>query len=481
MNNLTQFSKDEVQAAIQVAWNSLIDFSILTHHQYENNWHHEVTATELEKVERGEIDRLMLFLPPRYGKSQLASINLPAWALGRNPRREIITSSYSADLAQDFGSKTRTLVESEQYRAIFNVQLRQDDRSKAKWLTQEGGAYTSVGIGGAITGRGADLLIIDDPIKNREEAESKTYRDKVWNWYTSTAYTRLEKNGAVILILTRWHVDDIAGRILASEEAYRWNIVNLPAIAEQDEQYRKKGEPLWESKYNLEALESIKRVIGTYDWASLYQQKPILSENQEFNPHFFKARSQEEVDRLNTRNFLTIDTAISQKSYADFTGFCDNAVDGENFWNLKAWRMKLGPKELIDYLFTLYDRRRYEKIGIEKTIYLQVIKPFLDDEMRKRNKFLPIVELQHNQVQKEIRIRSLLPRYEAGSIFHIDGACRDLEEEALMFPQGIHDDVIDATAYQTQIAEAPQGEKIQILATLQERTLVNNVTLDAGI
>lgn len=257
----------------------------------------------------------------------------------------------------------------------------------------------------------------------------------MWNWYTSTAYTRLEKNGAVILILTRWHVDDIAGRILASEEAYRWNIVNLPAIAEQDEQYRKKGEPLWESKYNLEALESIKRVIGTYDWASLYQQKPILSENQEFNPHFFKARSQEEVDRLNTRNFLTIDTAISQKSYADFTGFCDNAVDGENFWNLKAWRMKLGPKELIDYLFTLYDRRRYEKIGIEKTIYLQVIKPFLDDEMRKRNKFLPIVELQHNQVQKEIRIRSLLPRYEAGSIFHIDGACRDLEEEALMFPQ----------------------------------------------
>jgi phage terminase large subunit-like protein len=178
-----------------------------------------------------------------------------------------------------------------------------------------------------------------------------------------------------------------------------------------------------------------------------------LSEDQEFQPHYFKVRTQEEVARLNTRNFLTIDTAISQKAHADFTGFCDNSVDTQNFWNLKAWRMKLGPKELIDMLFTLQDRRHYEKIGIEKTIYLQAIKPFLDEEMRKRNKFLPIVELQHNQIQKETRIRGLLPRYESGSIFHIEGACRDLEEEALVFPQGVHDDVLDSTAYQLQIAE----------------------------
>jgi len=448
-----KYSTDEIKAVTQVAKDSLIDFSILTHHSYKPNWHHEVIADVLESIERGEVDRVILMVPPRHGKSELASIRFPAWYLGRHPRKEVITASYSADLAVDFGSKTRTLVESSQYQSIFETKLRPDERSRGKWLTNKGGGYTSVGIGGPITGRGADLLVIDDPIKNREEAESQVYRDKVWNWYTSTAYTRLEKGGAVVLILTRWHMDDIAGRIMASEDANRWKVLRLPAIAERDDEYRKEGEVLWNDKYNYDELMNTKRVVGTYDWASLYQQTPILGESQEFKPHFFQTRTQEEVDRINTRKFLTIDTAISKKASADYTGLCDNSVDSENFWNLKAWRTKVGPKELIDLIFTLHERRQYEKIGIEKTIYLQAIQPFMDDEMRKRDKFLPIVELQHNQTQKEVRIRGLIPRYESKSIFHIEGSCKDLEEEAMMFPLGVHDDTIDATAYQLQIAE----------------------------
>lgn len=440
---------------MQVARQNLLDFTILTHHNYKASWHHEIMAAALEEVERGDVDRLLLMLPPRHGKSELASIRFPAWALGRNPRHEIITASYSGDLAMDFGYKTRAVLESDAYKALFSTQIRHDDRSKGRWTTEEGGGYTSVGVGGPLTGRGATILSIDDPLKNREEADSQVYRDKVWDWYTSTAYTRLEKNGAIVLTLTRWHMDDLAGRILSSEDASRWKVVRLPAIAEEDEPYRKAGEALWPEKYSLEELERTKGIVGVRDWAALYQQTPILSENQEFKEGMFKYRTETEIRKLKTREFLTIDTAISKATSSDYTAFCDNSVDQENNWNLDAWRVRVGPKDLIDTLFTLYARRKYEKIGIEKGIYLLALKPFLDDEMRKRNVFLPIVELDHKQIAKETRIRGLLPRYESGSIYHLEGGCKDLEAEALAFPMGAHDDTIDALAYQLQIAEAP--------------------------
>ncbi len=413
-------------------------------------------AKELEHVEAfGDRDYkvLMVFVPPRHGKSQQCSIDFPAWYLGRNPHKEIITASYSAELAQDFGTKTRDKVESEAFRVIFDkLNLKEDERSKAKWRTSEGGSYTSVGVGGSITGRGAHILLIDDPIKNREEAESEVYREKVWSWFTSTAFTRLEPGGVVVVILTRWHDDDLAGRILAHKElSKRVKIIKFPAIAEMEEPHRSVGFPLWPSKYPKEALMEIKTTVGPYDWAALYQQTPILSENQEFKPAWFKTIADFEVDRMNTRNFLTIDSAMSKRAEADSTGFCDNAVNTEKYWHLKAWRMKIGPEELVDTIFTLHRKRRYEKIGIEKTAYLDGLKPFLDAEQRKRQVFLPIVELKHNQTAKEIRIRGLIPRYSSGSIYHIDGYCKDLEEEAMRFPLGVHDDVLDSVAYQDQI------------------------------
>lgn len=399
----------------------------------------------------------MLFVPPRYGKSELGSINFPAWYLGRHPEKEIIVSSYSAELAQDFGYKTRNLVNSREYQSLFNTRLRDDSQSKAKWLTEEGGGYTAVGVGGAITGRGANILLIDDPIKNREEAESITIREKVWNWYTSTAYTRLEKDAAVVLIMTRWHMDDLAGRLLEAEKngGEHWEVVKFPAIAIHDEKHRKAGDPLWKEKYDLEALKNIKKTVGSYDWSALFQQEPVLSENQEFKPQFYQYRTIEYVRGLQTNAYLTIDTAISQRASADNTGFCLNFVDRENKWNIKAWKLKISPMELIDMLFDLQQEYRLVNIGIEETIYLQAIKPFLEEEQRKRNKFLRITPLKHNQIQKETRIRGLIPRYESYSVFHIKGHCEDLEEEQMSFPKGAHDDVLDAEAYQIQIAKQP--------------------------
>lgn len=443
--------------AISQARKSLIDFEIATNPRYEPNWHHERIARELEHIEAfGDRDYkiLLVFQPPRHGKSQQISIDFPAWYLGRNPQKEIITASYSADLAQDFGGKTREKVMGDAFRHIFpEVTLRDDEKARGKWRTEQGGSYTAVGVGGPMTGRGANVVLIDDPVKNSEEARSEVYRDKTWDWFTSTAFTRLEPKGVAIVVMTRWHIDDLAGRIAAHPELSKMcKIVSLPAIANKNGAHRKAGEPLWQAKYPLGALEDIKKAVGPYDWAALYMGSPILSENQEFKPDWNRRIADAEVSMMNCRRFLTVDTAMSKRAEADFTGLCDNSVNREKFWHLRAWRMKVGPEELIDAIFALHEKNKYEKIGIEKTAYLHGLKPYMDSEQRKRQKFLPIVELDHGQQAKELRIRGLIPLYASGSVFHVDGQCAALEEEQQGFPLGVHDDVLDATAYQLQIA-----------------------------
>ena len=453
---------NEYKMAIQQARRNLLDFLIATNPRYEPSWHHEIIAKELEKIEAfGDRDYkvLLVFVPPRHGKSELCSIGFPAWYLGRNPDKEIITVSYSAELAQDFGSKTRSIVSGEAYPYIFPITLKEDEQAKAKWKTDKGGSYTSVGVGGAITGRGANVLLFDDPIKNREEAESEVYREKVWQFFTSTAFTRLEPKGVVVVILTRWHVDDLAGRILANEElSKRCKVIHFPAVANEKETYREQGDVLWPKRFDLKALNEIKQTIGPYDWNALYQGSPIATENQEFKPIWYKYISEEELDRMATARFLTVDTALSKSSQSDYCGFCDNRVDSENFWNVEAWRMRLNADEFVNTLFVLHEKNNYASIGIEKTAYLDGLKPFIDSEQRLRGRFLPIVELKHNQTAKEIRIRGLLPRYAAGAIRHIKGKCDDLEGEQQQFPMGIHDDILDAEAYQVQIAEIKQTE-----------------------
>ncbi len=233
--------------------------------------------------------------------------------------------------------------------------------------------------------------------------------------------------------------------------------MKLPAIANVDGPNRKKGEPLWPERYSVEALEEIRKTVGPYDWASLYQCAPTTTESQEFKPEWYNYISEEDLAGKRTTNYLTVDTAMSKKAQSDYCGFCDNSVDKEEFWNIKAWRSRLGPEELVDNLFALHETRKYSAIGIEKTAYLDGLKPFLDSEQRRRGKFLPIVELHHNQTAKEIRIRGgLIPRYAAGSIRHVEGRCNDLEEEQASFPNGVNDDVLDAEAYMPQIVDKPR-------------------------
>src|SRR6516165_7644889 len=228
------------EATRRASARSLIDFTGYTYPRYEPAALHRQIAEQLERVERGEIDRLMLLVPPRHGKSELASRRFPAWFLGRDPTRHFISASASFSLAEEFGRDVRNLVRSEEFGQVFDVRLAEDSQARGRWNTEQGGSYYAVGVGGSLYGRGAHVLLIDDPFSSMADARSEHVRKETWQWFTGTAYNRLEKNGAIVIIGHRTHMDDLQGRLLARQAAGgdRWEVVELKALDD-------KGQALW--------------------------------------------------------------------------------------------------------------------------------------------------------------------------------------------------------------------------------------------
>lgn len=458
-----------------LARRSLLSFISYTSPWFRVSWHHRVLAEALERVESGELKRLMVFLPPRHSKSEMVSVNFPAWVLGRNKDRSIIEASYSDSLATEFGRQARNLVDSPEYRNVFDTELAEDSKSKSVWSTNGRGKYNAVGVGGSVTGKGADIFIIDDPIKNRQDADSFLMRENIHSWYKSTARTRLSPSGAIVVCVTRWNDDDLPGRLLEGENGSDWEVIKFPAIAEEDEESRSKGEALWPSQYDIGNLLKTKGDIGMYEWASLYQQNPINSETQEFRQPMFRSVSRETVASKQTLCWITIDPAVKEKDSADYTGIIINRVDRDSNWHIKSLRKRINSAKLIDEVFDLWEKEKPEAIGIEETTYYDAVYPFLRLEMAKRGIYPVIYGLKHHGTAKELRIRGLLPRYEAGKVFHVEGECGPLEEEMLRFPKGRNDDALDALAYQSQIAHAPQKtasdlERARSDMQLDERT-----------
>ena len=259
------------------AHTNLLSYCAYQYPAYRIGQHHRLISQKLEAVERGEIKRLMISMPPRHGKTMTASEFYPAWYLGRNPDKYVIAATYAQDFADDIGRKVRNQLTDPIFQAIFpGVSARSDSTSAKRFHTPQGGVYFAVGVGGPITGRGAHLLLIDDPIKGREDADSDTQRRKLKDWYTSVAYTRLMPDGAIVVIQTRWHEDDLSGWLLSDHSHENWDVLSLPAIDDD-------GVALWPEQYPADRLREIERTIGPRDWASLYQQRPAPAEGALFD------------------------------------------------------------------------------------------------------------------------------------------------------------------------------------------------------
>lgn len=266
--------------------NSLLSFVRLNNEKYRAGAHHKLLISKLEEVAAGKLKRLMVFMPPRHGKSELVSRYFPAWWMGNHPEGQFILSSYNASLAENFGRDIREILNSKSFNLVFpDVCLSTDSKAKNLWRTNKNGVFLASGIGGSMTGFGGNIVVIDDPVKDRQEANSETVRNSVWDWYKTVPRTRLMGNGAIVLVMTRWHIDDLAGRLLVEMEhgGDKWEVIKLPAFAEENDLLgRPPGEALWPSFFNKEVLETTKSSIGELDFEALYQCNPILTEGSIF-------------------------------------------------------------------------------------------------------------------------------------------------------------------------------------------------------
>ena len=422
-----------------------------THGRWKKARHLELLCGLLEEVERGDLTRLIITMPPRHGKSMTVTESFPSWFIGRNPENRVIEVSYGAELARKFGLSNRRKVD-EFGAEIFGVYVSRENASATNWgLEGYSGGMISAGIGGSITGQGADLLIIDDPIKNRKEAESQTYRDSIWAEWQDTLSSRLHPGGRVVVIMTRWHEDDLVGRLL--KQSNSWHLVNLPALAEdKDILGREEGQALWPERYDEGWCEEKKSELGSRSWESLYQGHPRPADGNLFRQSMFRRYKVSEscylvgdkvYDKAVCKIFQTCDVAGSRKTSADYfvLGTFALCPNGELLL-LEIFRERLEGPDQPSLIACKYQEYKPALIGVESanmglTLYQQL-----------RRMGLPVVELKPD-ADKYTRAIPAAARYESGMVYHIEGAhwLNDLEAELLAFPNGAHDDQVDVVSY----------------------------------
>ena len=390
---------------------------------------------QLQRVTSGEIDRLMLFVPPRHGKSEMTTVRYSMWRLEREPTLRIILGAYNQTLSEKFSRKCRRI-------ARERMVLSTERNAAEDWETVQGGGVRAVGVGGGITGQGGDLIVIDDPVKNREEAESLTYREKVWDWYTDDLYTRLEPGGQMILIMTRWHEDDLAGRILASEDAPNWVVVSLPAEAEEGDPIgREIGAPLCPARYDKEALADRRRVLGPYGYGSLFQQQPRPREGGYFRAEWFEI-----VDAA---------PAVAQK--VRWWDMAASQGEGDYTVGLLMSRAN-GVYYIEDVRRGQYSAHAAEQI-VKQTAQMdgRGLRIWMEQEPGSSGKAViaSYVRLlqgypfrgKPSTGNKELRADPFAAQCEAGNVKLVKGAWnREYIEELTMFPNGAHDDQVDASS-----------------------------------
>lgn len=414
----------------KVEVNMPVGLAIADNSQYLIPAHIELINNALIDVSLGICKRLIVCMPPRHGKSHIISRYFPAWYLLNNPDKRIILTSYEAGFAQSWGRQVRNIIN--EFGPQYNVSIAKDSNAAHRFNLNRGGSFNTAGAGGAITGKGADLFIIDDPIKNIEEAQSKVMREKLWEWFTTTAYTRLEPGGSMIIIMTRWHYDDLVGKILANDEDKEWTLLSLPAIDDE-------GVALWPQRFNAEKLAAIKEQMGTLFFNALYQQRPIANENQIFNPNWWLRYKPDELPS-DMYKIQSWDTAFKDKEQNDYSVCTTWGADNANDYLIDMWRKRVQFPTLLQAVKELAEQFEPHKILIEDKASGQSLIQTLKSETR-----LPIKAVTPNG-DKVTRAHLVTPKLEAGKVWIPERAnwLDAFITETSEFPMAAHDDVVDS-------------------------------------
>lgn len=498
-------------AARELARRSLLHYILRFNADYLPGWFHEDLCRRLERfledVRAGKEPRLMLWVPPRHGKSRTTSEEFPTWALGKYPDMEFITCSYGVTLPLDFSRKVRARMREEEYLNIFEkTRIDPEHQNVEGWTTTEGGGYRPAGVGGGITGKGADILLIDDPFKDAEEADSDTVRQSVWDWWGSTAYTRLSPNSGVLIIQTRWHDDDLSGRLIeqmrgamkevaetceimkaAGEtaeaiEAYRldeeatidkWEVISYPAIAVCDEyllasgkvvdkpepgarKLRAKGEALHPARYSLAKLRKKKRTLQPRHWSALFQQNPVPDEGEFFTKSMIHYAPTPDWRTLPI--IISGDTAVGLDEVHDFTVLGVGCLTADDKLHLiKVVRDRMDTFEIVEAILNLYAEFKCTTqsvtVGIERGPLYLALWPVLERRMKERKLYPPFDEELKPVHDKMIRARPLQGRMRQGMFCLPPNQpwTEPVEHELLRFPGGVNRDCVDMLAWMARM------------------------------
>jgi len=441
----------------------LIAFCHYTFPAYMESSHLLALSEALEAVERGEIRRLIVLMPPRHGKSELISLRFPCWYLARHSEDYIVQAGYAESIALTHSRRARDIFCSVEMVRLFPLihhrperpgqELVVPERQAAhEWGTTQGGSYYAVGIGGGLTGRGFNLGIIDDPVKDAEEAASETIRERVWDWYTTVFRTRAQPDAAIIIVMTRWHQDDLVGKLLKQSRddpaADQWEVLHFKALTE--------GVALWPERYPLAALESIRASVGGRAFTSLYQGEPTVAEGQIIKREWWQYYR--EAPKPN-RKIHSWDTAFKDKSKNDYSvctiwGECNNG-----FYLLDVWRGRVEFPELKKVAISLYDRDVPNAVLVEDAASGQS----LIQELQ-RNTAMPILPVKVDS-NKVARANAITPLIEAGKVFLPKNApwLYDYIEELSGFPNAEHDDQVDSTTQALSFMRGVVGSQDKIV------------------